>query len=338
MSGSLRWLDPAEAQAWFDRLPAALRLRTLSPDFVQADATRAPGLQPVAVGYAEGEARWLHALHLRPLPGFGQVALSAYGYGGPLATSADPGFAARAWAAWQQAAAQREVVGEFCRFHPEVDHARWFGGEVRPNRPTVGVDLLQQPLEAQYSTLARRKLRRTAGLPVRWSRDAGDWRRWGGFYRDAMAALGAQERYLFGDAYFAALAALPGVDLCIVGTGDDWLSAGVYLAQQGAPAGQGVLEYHLGASSAQGHAAGSATLLQHAAGLQGQRLGLAHLYLGGGTTPDGDNPLLFYKRSFSRRERTFLVGNAIHHRPLFDAYARARGLEPAQAPASILFD
>jgi len=338
---ALRELGGAEADAWFEALPRPQRLCSLSPAFVRADVHRAPGLRCIHVGYQAQGHRWLHSFHLREVPGHGWAAASAYGYGGPLSTSADATFIAGAWAAYTEWARANGVLGEFCRFHPEAGHETFFGGEVRANRLTISVDLTVAPVEAQFNTLARRKLRRAQGVPVRWSSALADWKAFGPFYRRAMAAMGAHERYHFGDPYFAALAQVPGARLCICGVDGAWCSAGVYLFQQRCPADQGpggTLEYHLGASSAEGHETGTAYRIQHAAACEGQRLGLVNLYLGGGTTPASDNPLLFYKRAFSRRERMFHVGNAIHDAAAFERLARARGYHPGSAPPNLLFD
>jgi hypothetical protein len=330
-----------EAMAWFEAMPQDQRLRSLAPDFAQADTRRAPGLACVHVGFEQGGARWMHTLHLRAVPGFGWSAISPYGYGGPLCNSEDPAFIRRAWDAYQAWARGREVLGEFCRFHPEARHQRFFLGDVHPNRATISVDLQVRPVETQFNTLARRKLKRTNAVPARWSRHADDWRAFGAFYRRAMATMGAHERYHFSDEYFAAIAALQGVELCICGEDAEWLSAGVYLFQRRSPddaSPGGTLEYHLGASSEAGHAIGSAYRLQHAAAQEGAARGLAQLYLGGGTTTDADNPLLFYKRAFSRGERTFHVGNAVHHEALYGAFALSRGYHRESAPINLLFD
>ncbi|TFZ02439.1 hypothetical protein EZ313_14335 [Ramlibacter henchirensis] len=334
-------LRPEEAMAWFQSMPRTQRLRSLAPDFGQADTRRAPGLTCFHVGYEEGPSRWLHTLHLRDVPGLGQAAISPYGYGGPLCSNEEPAFIEGAWTAYQAWARGHSVLGEFCRFHPEAEHQRFFLGDVRANRVTVSVDLQVHPVEGQYNTLARRKLKRAARIPVRWSREAADWRAFGDFYRRAMAAMGAHERYHFGDAYFEAISALEGIELCICGEGGEWLSAGVYLFQQRSArdaAPGGTMEYHLGASSEAGHAIGTAYLLQHAAALEGAARGLSNLYLGGGTSTDADNPLLFYKRAFSRRERIFHVGNAIHHEALYSAFAQSRGYHRESLPPHLLFD
>jgi hypothetical protein len=337
----LRELSTDEAQSWFDAMPRVQRLCSLSPGFARADLSRSPGLRCVHVGFEQAGTRWLHSIHLRPVADAGWAAISPYGYGGPLCDRPDAAFLSAAWAAYTGWARAQRILGEFCRFHPEAaGHEMFFGGAVRPNRATISVDLTVVPVESQYNTLARRKLRKAA-MTVRWSHEARDWRAFGPFYRRAMLAMGAHERYHFSDAYFSAIAAVPGAELCICADGPEWLSAGVYLFQQrGAHDVEvgGTLEYHLGASSSRGHATGAAYLLQHAAAQEGQRRGLANLYLGGGTTAEPDNPLLFYKRAFSRRERIFHVGNAVHHEPLFAGFARSRGYDRDSAPPNLLFD
>ena len=333
-------LDAGTAQDWFDAMPQAQRLLTLSPRFARADTQRAQGLECVHVGIEQGARRWLHSIHLQRAGEVGWAALSPYGYGGPLCQGPDDDFLAALWRAYQGWAQERRVLGEFCRFHPEAEHHRFFLGDVQFNRATVSVDLALPDVAAQYNPLARRKIRRAQGVAVRWSEAPADWLAWGAFYRQAMAALQAHPRFHFDDRYFAAVAAVPGVQLCICSDGDDWLSAGVYLFQQRLPRDPpgGTVEYHLGASSAAGRARGSAYLLQHAAALEGQRRQLAHLYLGAGTGADADNPLMFYKRCFSRRERPFFIGRAVHHAALFAEFARARGYDPDSAPPNLLFD
>ena len=332
---ALQFLDRAAAQSWFDRLPAALRIRSLSPDFGAADVERETGLECVHLGYEEGTNRWLHTTHLRGA-GKARAAISPYGYGGPLSNSDDPGFLARAWIAYQSWARRAHVLGEFCRFHPQAGHDKFFGGEVLFNRQTVSVDLTLVDIASQYNTLARRKIRKAQDVQTRWSRAPQDWAAYGAFYRQAMAAMGAQPRYHFGDRYFMAISQLDGIELCILEDDSGWLSGGVYLFQQGG--GPGTLEYHLGASSADGHALGTAYLMQHAAGLEGQRRGLAHLYLGAGTTPEPDNPLYFYKRCFSRRELPFRVGRAIHDPAGYLEFVHSKGYEAHTAPANVLFE
>lgn len=325
-----------EAQRWFEALPAALRLASLSPGFAAADAARSPQLDCRCLGVRDGDRLWLHSLHLRPLPGPAGAwgAMSPYGYGGPLSSIEAPSFLEDAWHCHRQWCRAQQVLAEFCRFHPEAANQRFFGGGVSENRMTVSVDLTLADPASQYNALARRKLRRaeSQGAQARFSRDPADWERFAQFYRAAMGVMGAADWYLFGDAYFQALARLPQSWLCICASGGEWLSAGVYLF------GEQVVEYHLGANSPHGHDRGTPYLMQHAAARRGQAAGARSLYLGGGTGTEADNSLLFYKKSFSRRLLPFHIGQAIHDEDSYWARAALAGYDRNHPPPRILLD
>ena len=339
---NVQQLSLADAQRWFEAMPPSLRVASLSPVFAAADAKRDARLQCRWLGVEEGERRWLHSLHLRPLPGdLGNPgdpgawgATSPYGYGGPLANVGDAAFLAQAWGAYGDWCRAHGVLAEFCRFHPEARNEAYFGGEVEDNRLTVSVDLLLPQLQAQFSTLATRRLRRAGrlGATARFSRSLADWQQFGGFYRAAMTAMGAAPWYHFPDAYFAALATLTPAWLCICELEGAWASAGVYLF------GECVVEYHLGASTAAGHQAGTAYLLQAAVAQRGRAAGAHSLYLGGGTTPAADNTLLFYKKGFSRRLLPFRTGRTIHDEDAYWSRAALCGHDRAHPPARILLD
>ncbi|RYY72348.1 MAG: GNAT family N-acetyltransferase [Comamonadaceae bacterium] len=275
-------------------------------------------------------------MHLRPLPGpagaFGAAA--PYGYGGPLADLDDAGFLARAWTAYTDWCRANGVLAEFCRFHPEAGNEVFFGAPARDNRLVVSVDLTLSRLDAQFSTLARRKLRlaQSRGAQARFSQAPADWHRFIGFYREAMTRMQAARWYHFTDAYFAALQALPVAWLCICEIEGEWASAGVDLF------GESVVEYHLGASTAAGHAAGTAFLLQAAAARRAQEAGARSLYLGGGTSQEADNALLFHKKSFSRRLLPFRIAETLHDEDAYWRRAALAGHDRERPPARILLD
>ncbi len=332
-------LSTAEAQARFERLPSALRIASLSPAFAAADTRRDPKLRCVHAVLEDGEAQWIHSVHLLPLAGQAGEwgATSPYGYGGPLTASTDPAFLAQAWASWQAWCREEGVLAEFCRFHPQAPASlRAFGGTVKDNRQTVSVDLTVSDVAAGFNSLTRRKIRRAqqAGVQIRWSQDPADWARYAPFYRQAMQDLQAVPFYFFPDAYFEALSQLPCAHLQVCELEGRWLSAGVYLRE-----GEGdVVEYHLGASSPEGKETGTPSLLQAQAALWGQARGAQALYLAGGTDTSPDNPLLFYKLGFSRRTLPFSVGEAVHDDNRYWAAAARLGFDRARPPARLLLD
>lgn len=309
-------IDIRAAADLYASLPPEQRLATLSPDYVEADASRQADLQAVFWCYREGEHFWYHGFHLTPLPDVpGFDIQSPYGYGGPLANCADPAFLGRAWAAYVDAVRAQGVAAEFVRFHPLARNERFYGGETARDRDTVWVDLRLPAIAAGYQTRVRTAVRKAsnAGLRFAWAPSADIPARFAGFYRAAMAALSAAKFYYFEDAYFESIAKMPAARLAVCSRGDEWLCAALFLF------GGSCVEYHLAASSDAGKRLSASNLLLHEAAESCKVEGYAKLYLGGGTDRSADNSLLFFKSGFSSNRELFRVGWSTHDAPRYGA-------------------
>jgi hypothetical protein len=312
-------IDVGTARSLFERLPARLRLASLSPDYVLADARRLSGAQPLFWRYEEGERFWYHGFHLTPLPEVdGFDIQSPYGYGGPLSNTVEGGFLARAWRAYCDTATATGVAAEFVRFHPLAANEAFFGGAVEENRQTVWIDLTAGDLFSQYQGRNRTTIRKAqaAGARFEWFDAPAHAARFANFYRAGMAAVGAAPFYLFTDEYFSAMAAWPCARLGVCLLDDEWLSAGLFL--QGAEC----VEYHLAASNGRGKRLGAGSLLLHAVASCARNDGFARLYLGGGTDSSAANPLYFYKGGFSPHRAAFYVGTHCHDARKYDVLRR----------------
>jgi UDP-N-acetylbacillosamine alanyltransferase len=302
-------IDVEAARTLFDRLPRRLRLASLSPDYVLADARRLSGSQTHFWRYEEGERFWYHGFHLTPLPEVdGFDIQSPYGYGGPLANTADEGFLARAWRAHCEMATATGVAAEFVRFHPLAGNTSFFGGSIEENRQTVWIDLTARDLFSQYQGRSRTTIRKAQASGVRfaWQDLPTQAARFADFYRAGISALEAAHFYCFPDGYFSAMATWPCARLGVCSLDEQWLSAGLFL--QGAEC----IEYHLAASSGVGKRLGAGSLLLHAAASSARDDGLGRLYLGGGTDGSAANSLYFYKGGFSPHRAAFYVGTHCH--------------------------
>jgi len=302
-------IDVGVARTLFGRLARQLRLASLSPDYVLADAQRMSGAQPLFWCYEEGERFWYHGFHLTPLPDVdGFDIQSPYGYGGPLANTAEGGFLSRAWRAYCNMATATGVAAEFVRFHPLACNADFFGGSIVENRQTVWIDLTVGDLFSQYQGRNRTTIRKAqaAGVRFEWQDAPAQAGRFGEFYRAGMAAIGAAPFYHFPDEYFSAIAAWPCARLGVCLLDGEWLSAGLFLQ------GAGCVEYHLAASNGTGKRLGAGSLLLHAAAMSTRDDGFRRLYLGGGTDCSPANPLYFFKSGFSPHRAPFYVGTHCH--------------------------
>ena len=309
---TLQSLTLTQAVGRYDLMNAALRPATLHPLYVAADASRNAMLQPVYLGFDQKGECWMHCLHLTDI---GDTSLkdasSPYGYGGPLSASEDPDFLAAAARAYAQWMTENRVVVDYVRFHPVLGNERLYAGTVTDNRSVVWMDLEADDITAAYPQRLRQTLKKAerAGLVYRECPLEAEVQKFGAFYRQAMADIGADPFYHFDDAYFGRLAAsgLATLGRCQRGDSEDgaWLAAGLFLD------GQGLREYHLAATSAAGRGLSASAFALHGAALAARRQGLRRLYLGGGSDVRPDNSLLFFKSAYSAERLHYRTGSTV---------------------------
>jgi hypothetical protein len=325
-------VDLAAAQELFLRLPLELQIPSLSPAYAEADGRRDPTVQPLFLAWRRGDGFLMHVVHEAPIPGEHlRDWQSPYGYGGPLAQALTDEDLAIAWRELDDAARSRRVVAEFVRFHPLAHNERHYPGAVRDDRAVVAVDVASPDLLDSYSGRARTAVRKAqkTGLSARWETSESALAQFPGFYRAAMLEMGADPFYLFDDAYFAAVLALPAARVLTVLLDERAVSMGLFLF------GPSIAEYLLSGTTSAGRAAGATNLLIHCAATRAAEEGLVRLYLGGGTNSADDNPLLNFKASFATPALRFRTGHRIHD-PL--AYECLRAKCPERAGSSrVLF-
>lgn len=325
-SDVVRALTLAQAVARQERMALPLCPATLHPLYVEADAARNPTLQPAYLCFEDQGECWMHAVHVSRVPGASlKDASSPYGYGGPLSTSDDAQFLAAAWRAYCHWMLEARIVVEYVRFHPVLGNDRHYGGQVADNRQVVTVDLTVHDIASNYASRLRYTVKKAekAGLVYEESEFGAHAAEFANYHRAAMREMKADTFYLFDDAYFERLgqSGLATLGVCRHQAGAAWLAAGLFLD------GAGVREYHLAATNEAGRAAGASSFNLHRAALAAQARGQRQLYLGGGTDASADNPLLFFKSSYSPLRLGYRTGSAV-----FDAaaYDELKGRFPAE--------
>lgn len=311
----------AEWQAALDRVDDADVYH--SPAYHRAAEANGDG-RALAFVAAEGSDLLVHPFLRRPIESVGDAAVdggwcdleSVYGYSGPVATTCEPVFLERAWDAFDAWCAAERVVAEFVRFNPLLRNEELAAPStgVVLDRETVALPLDVDDLWQSYPSAQRNMVRRAeaAGL-VAVRAGADGLSSFVPLYREAMARVGAGEWYVFGDAYFDALAQLGGFELFEVRTQDGELVAAAIFLADGAR-----LHYHLAASTHGRAERGANNLLLHAAASWGRESGLAMLHLGGGRTAAPDDALLRFKSALSRVRLPFYTGRRVHHREMYD--------------------
>jgi hypothetical protein len=292
----------------FGNLNKFLRAPSLHPYYVSADSKREAALRPAFFIYEESGDLFYHGFHVAPVEetGFSDVQ-SPYGYGGPVTSGEDEDFLKRAWAAYASWCEENDVLAEFIRFHPMLENWKYYGGEVVDDRLTVHVDLTVEDLLSTYEGRARTAVRKAInrGLTVEWV----DTERFMGIfpsiYNESMEAINADKFYFFPAAYFSELFEWDSAHLAVCGLDGQVVAAAVFLIEGD------MMEYHLSASTPEGKNLGATNLLLHEAFLYAQSLGLRVAHLGGGNSPDLEDPLYFFKSGFSPLRASFRIGKRI---------------------------
>jgi Acetyltransferase (GNAT) domain len=309
-------VDATRAQEVFDELPEELRVASLSPEYVVADAARDPDLRPLFLLWRRAAVTLMYAVHEAGIPGAEACDWqSPYNYGGPLATALDDALLPAAWSAFAEVAHDRHVIAEFARFHPVLANHRAYPGAVSPDRPVVLVNLTVPDLLGSYSGRARTAVRKALnrGLQLHWVSREQARAAFPHFYRAEMRRIGASDFYLFTDRYFERLLELRCARVLTVQRDAEPLAMAVFLF------GSRIVEYHLSATSHAGRGLGATNLLVHGAAQGAQESGALGLYLGGGTDGRPDNPLLQFKCSFAPAQLRFYIGSRIYDEKTYGA-------------------
>lgn len=306
----------------------------LHPYYIQADAKRNDMLTPKFFVFEESGDFFYHGFHVAGIEDTNIFDIqSPYGYGGPIASSDNEEFISRAWSAYSSWILDNNILVEFARFHPLLNNWRYFNGEIMEDRQTVWIDLSIDEILPTYSSRARTAVRKALknGLQVEWCDNKRCLEMFPWLYNSAMTELNADQFYFFSSDYFEKLLAWNQAYLSICRLEDKILAAAIFLAEGY------IMEYHLSASTSQGKKLGATNLLLHEAISLGQQLGCKLLHLGGGTAPNADNSLLFFKAGFSSKRALFKIGKKIHLEAKYEQMRIEWLSIHGQIPSRILF-
>jgi hypothetical protein len=303
------------ALKFYERLEDRKNSPCLHPFYLRVDAKRDPSLAPIYFVFEEGAEFFYHGFLLGKIESTDFYDIqSPYGYGGPIASSENPEFLAMAWEHYKDWCLRNNVLVEFVRFHPLLQNWDYYNGDVVDDRRTVWIDLELDDLLSSYSTRVRTAIKKAqkAGLCIEWVDPKEYIDVFFKHYSDAMVELGADEFYLFPKEYHRELLSWDASRLALCKRDSKIVGGSLFLL---APS---LMEYHLAFTLLEGKKLSANNLILHEAALLGKKLGIKIFYLGGGTSRDEKNPLLFFKEGFSDQRSFFKIGKKIYRQELYD--------------------
>ena len=247
-----QWLTPDSA-TWLEILADNAHDFYRLPAYLQLCARQEGGTAEAFLA-REGKERFLAPLIFRPiLPGMVGRDLqydvtTPYGYGGPLATTADADFLQRAVVALVDGLRERSAVSAFFRLHPLLPFPvapLESVGMVAQTGETVAIDLRLPAEELWRQTRSGHrseinKLRRN-GYVAEMAPVAEYLPQFETLYAQTMRRVGASEQYHFSQDYFSDLCAALGerLHLCVVRIEGEVTCAALFTEVDG------IVQYHL---------------------------------------------------------------------------------------------
>jgi hypothetical protein len=327
----MKWriLSTQESEEWHELLGRFPKTDV----YFLAEYHRAYELNGDGTAYAfiaeEGDHILFYPFLVRPIERVGSEPVSeswydvetVYGYSGPLCTTTDMAFLARAWAAFAAWCHEKRIVAEFIRFNPTMENYRYVDHSCKVvlDRETIIVklDCSEEELWESYPSVQRNMVRKALkkGLICEQVSILEGLHAFRYLYGKTMDRVRAHYYYYFSDAYFSYLsnALAENVRLFMVRDKDQVVAAALFLLY-----GDGI-HYHLAGSDVRYKEAAPNNLLIHTVALWGLQHGFRWLHLGGGRTSSPDDALFRFKASISRLRLPFYIGKRVHDR---DAYER----------------
>jgi len=306
------FIYPGEQQ-WNELLGRTVHDVYHLPEYSELCARHEGGM-PVAFYAANNDTMFLAPLLIRELPDWLDApenwcdVVTPYGYPAPILNPSDSGESLITFLeSFRQVAASWGIVTAFFRFHPllplPLEHLAEYGQLIRHGQ-TVAIDLTtsQEALWSQIRNNHRRDIRRL--LEAGYYGEIDCWSYYDDFiaiYQQTMNRLQADAYYYFGKEYFDELLTClgPHLHLCtILSPEGSVAAAGLFTVVDG------IVQYHLGATSDDyTHCAPSKLMIAHAINWA-QESGYQILHLGGGVGCRSDS-LFHFKTGFSKQLHDF---------------------------------
>jgi hypothetical protein len=266
-----------------------------------------------------------------PLDGDYYDIQTAYGYGGPVATSESGAFWAEFEAAFLDYAGSGGIVAEFIRFHPLLRNHLGFAERIRveKNRTTVVIDMREDEdaiFTRQVNGKGRTAIRKAnrASMDISYSYDVGAFFK---LYESTMRDHGASEYYYFSDEYFGRSKNIEGFDMINVIMDGRVAASGIFIG------GGMYYHYHLyGRDKAFSEACVGHRTIWEAVKLARSK-GYSFFHLGGGMTDEPSDSLFAFKKQFSGDFRDFYIGKRVLNERVYgyliDEWKARTGAKPA---------
>jgi len=286
--------------------------------------------------YDEGENFLINRTIKRPIVKIGNIIIddgyydleSAYGYGGFYTNANDEGFLERAFEVYEKRCHDENIIAEFMRFHPfnkfPIEHKNHLDFNLY-DRDVVVVSL-ENDILSSYTSKVRNTIKRATEKVL--VQESDNLEKFIELYSETMKKNEATEFYFFDERLFKNLYSIKEVKLYEVLFENEVVAMGFFME------GSDLMHYHLSANSQLSYGLNANYALLYRLSEVAKAEGKSYLVLGGGTTALEDDPLLKFKKKFSKETKSFYISGKIYNREVYDNYLK---LWEEQSPENIKY-
>lgn len=289
----------------FNKIENSKKSFYYNPIFVELNTLISQELKPIYFVKEVGNQVFFHSALIGEVGYENYMDLQTpYGYGGPIIIG-DLDFRNYAISEYIKCCRDNKIIVEFIRFHPVICNDISYYGHVLQNRDTVLIDLEKEDLFNSFSSRIKTaiKVANKNSIQVTSSKEPYYIDEFYNIYIGLMEEKQTSEEYFFPKKMIVELLKDNNVYLYSAKNPEgEVLGASIFVMSGN------LAEYHLSATTPIGRKNNVSHLLLYEFALFAKTLGIQSLYLGGGTSSDPENSLLFFKKGFSKITRPYNIG------------------------------
>ena len=297
-----------EASAFYKKIPSQYQVPSLDPVKIYCDSFRSEKLEPIYWLAKKGTKFLLHSFYIYKNKKLNISDIEcAYGYGGPLGNSLDESFIREVGEKFSKWCFKKNIIVEFLRLHPLMNHKKFYWGKVIYNRKTAIIDLKSnffscyksgRKTDLKTANNHKYELKKVSYKVMLES--------FPNIYYENMKYINAKNFYLFNLKYFEHLCSSNIVDNWLIYRNNQVISGAIILKNNLSR----IVEYHL--SSRKDFKDKSTVYLIHNLCEFYKDKKYEVFYLGGGRGTEDNDSLLTFKKGFTPKELDFNIGFEVY--------------------------
>jgi len=272
--------------------------------------------------YTENSKKFISKSIKRPITKIGNVVIedgfydleTAYGYGGYCVNSDDERFLNNALKEYESVCRKEKIIAEFIRFHPfnpfPIKNPQYLDFNMA-DREVVVFDLKKDILSSYKSKLRSIIKKALSNVDIRESCNIDKFVE---LYELTMKKNKANEFYYFEKSLYEKLIAIEQVRLYEVRCEGRVIAMAFFMF------GDNFVHYHLSANSDESYKYNSNYALIHKLFEIAKQENKNYFVLGGGLTSESNDPLLRFKKKFSKETRNFYIAGKIYNNNMYRKY------------------